>query len=38
MKAELVLPGTQRQHVINLPEGYRITVERDDGMLRWKIR
>lgn len=32
MKIEFVMPGKIRQHVIGLPESYRITVERDDGM------
>lgn len=32
MKIEFVRPGEMRQRVLDLPESYRITVERDDGM------
>lgn len=32
MKIDFLRPGEIRQHVIDLPENYRITVERDDGM------
>lgn len=37
MKIEFSMPGEKRQHVLDLPESYRITVERDDGMAATEI-
>lgn len=31
-KIELVLPGTPRQTIVDIADGYRITVERLDGL------
>lgn len=37
MKIEFLMPGKIRQRVLDLPEGYRITVERNDGMATSEI-
>lgn len=37
MKIEFSMPGERRQGVLDLPESYRITVERNDGMAASEI-